>query len=108
MRKFYKSTIVIYSEDDWSKGSLYDLIVDATVVGQAGGSICSTWHIEEIGENDLSLDVNSKEIIEFFDSSDDFDDDYENDFILPDDVELDPDPYEPYTEDDYEFYDDEQ
>lgn len=110
MKKYYKSTIVIYSDSDWSEESLYDLIVDATVAGQISGSICSTWDIDEIDAKDLELDPNADAIVDFFAGlSDDEDidsqdyDDNVSQFV--DDIDPDPDPYQPFSEDDYEFYD---
>jgi hypothetical protein len=110
VKKYYKSTIVIYSESDWSEESLYDLVVDATVAGQVGGSICSTWDIDEIGAKDLELDPNGDAIVEFFtvlsENQDDDPQDYaDNISQFIDDIDLDPDPYQPFPEEDYEFYD---
>lgn len=84
MGQVYKSTIVIYSDKDWSDKSVTDLAQDISQ-----GSICQIWKIDELTEEEIYQEEHAEEILVFFGISDE---------------ELDPKEYDIYGDDEYEFY----
>lgn len=91
MEQYYKSTIVVYSKQDWEGLKLMDLILEASDPASPG-SICSRWTIEKVPEEHLLKDDNAgQDVVDYLQGSV---------LILGEDFE-----YSPYTDDEYEFYD---
>lgn len=91
MGKIYKSTIVVYSDCDFSANNIHDLLDDLT--GEKAGSMCHIWTVAEIDEEELYQEDRAEEILFFFGLYDD------------ELLELDKDPsLNLYDDDEYEFY----
>jgi ABC-type enterochelin transport system ATPase subunit len=90
MDKLYKTTVVIYSDQNFESAGLNALLSDINT-----GSVMEQVSFEEVVNSNLSQDI-----LNFFDEKEQrqivFD-------VLNDNPELD---YNPYSDDEYEFYDD--
>jgi hypothetical protein len=90
MDKLYKTTVVIYSDQNFESAGLNALLSDINT-----GSVMEQVSFEEVVNSNLSQDI-----LNYFDEKEQrqivFD-------VLNDNPELD---YNPYPDDEYEFYDD--
>jgi hypothetical protein len=90
MEEYYKSTIVVYSKQDWDGLKLTDLIFEASDPASPS-SICSSWIIEQVSEEHLLRDPNAgQEVIDYLQGSM---------IVMGEDYG-----YNPYTDEEYEFY----
>lgn len=84
MGQVYKSTITIYSSQDWSGSSIVELAQDIN-----NGSICQIWTVDRLSEKEIYQEEHAEEILVFFGISSD---------------SIDPKEHDLYDDDDYEFY----
>ncbi len=92
MGHLYKSTIVIYSDKDWSDKNVTELVVDLDNL-KSNSSICHLWTIVEVDKDELAKEDFAEEILNFFEIDESYFD-----------IESDRTYGNPFSEEDYEFY----
>ena len=90
MEQYYKSTIVVYSKHNWDGMKLSDLVLEACNP-LFPESICSSWKIEEVEEEQVVTDPEAgQDVLDYLQGSS---------AVLDDDYW-----HTNYSDDEYEFY----